>query len=138
MSWADVSTHSIAFLAGTLTGAAGKYLADKFTDQRHRQEVRATAAASFNRMQLAMPALIAEMKADLTNDEFVREFAILQTETSGYNSDHPVFCYSKERHPGLGGHVGLLEGAGFVEKLPPPRDCVFRMTEDFVDHVRRS
>jgi hypothetical protein len=138
MTWADVSTHSIAFLAGAFTGAAGKYLADKFTDQRHRQESRAAAEATFQRVQRAMPALIADIKADLAVHPYVRELAVLPTETTGYNSDHTVFCYSDEQHPNIVGHVVLLEAAGFVEDHSTPTNPVFRMSEDFVERTKRS
>lgn len=70
--------HIIAFLAGSVTGAAGKYFADKFTDQRHQQEAETEMRRRFADAKAKMPELIEEMKCDITKPQqsCMREFFI--------------------------------------------------------------
>jgi len=138
MTWADVLTHSIAFLIGAVTGAAGQYLADRFTDQRRSQVARSEADKRFEKVQRAMPAFIAEIKEDLAGDAFVREFAVLPTKTIPYSSSHTVFLYYEDQHPDLLGKVVLLESVGFVDDHSRGNNPLFRMSEEFVEQVRRS
>jgi hypothetical protein len=140
MSWADLLTHSIAFLSGALTGAAGKYLADKYTDQRHRQEEQAAVDRRWAKIQAAMPALIQEMKGDLTRQPLVREFVVLPNEriSFGVGQSQPRFRYFEDEHPNLRGQLAILEAAGYIRDVTPVNAPIYRMSEDFVDQVTRN
>ena len=59
-----VVTWLFGFLTGTITGAAGKYLADKYTDQRKEKEASAKLRGKFRSVQALMPDLIAAIKAE--------------------------------------------------------------------------
>ena len=138
MTWADVLSHSIAFLSGALTGAAGKYLADKFTDQRHRQEEQAARDRRWAKIRAAMPALLDEMKEDLTKQPLVREFVVLEHEGLGFAMGKgPLrFRYFEEKHPNLRGLLAILENAEYIYDVSPVPP-IYRMTEAFVEQVTR-
>jgi len=140
MSWDnDVWTNAIWFLSGTLVGAAGKYMADKYTDQRHAQERRRDEKKRFERIQTAMPGLIAEMKADLATHELVRDFVVLPSPTNHYNSSYMVFRYYEDQHQDLQAKVTLLVSAGYAEdRTEGIYKPLYRMTQKFVDHIQAS
>jgi hypothetical protein len=98
-------SHFVAFLLGILTGAAGQYFADKFGDQRRRQETARQAHQHFKKIQKQMPKLIEEMKAHLQDPQmpFVREFFTVN-KSWVLNSPEKRFCYYFEDHPDLTGH----------------------------------
>lgn len=59
----------VTFVVGVATGAAGKYLADKFTDQRRDKAKNRETKKEFHNVQNQMPELLAEMKVDFTKHE---------------------------------------------------------------------
>lgn len=73
----DLASTCGGFLLGTITGAAGAYYGDKFTDQRRKQEQKHGTNQAFAAVCLQMPELIAEMKEDLTREPHVRDFYVL-------------------------------------------------------------
>lgn len=136
MTWAEVLTHSLAFL----TGFTGKYLADRFTDRRHRREVQAQVDRQWSKIWIAMPGLIAEMKQDLGEDSLVREFIVMPNKRMSFGVGilQPRFRYYEDEHPNLRGQLAILEDAGYVRDVAPSNVPIFRMTEAFVEQVRRS
>jgi hypothetical protein len=107
MTWAEIGSHSLAFLLGAATGAAGQYLADKYTDQRRRQEARSAVDTRWSKIQTAMPALIQEMKKDLSENSLVREFIVLPNNRVpfGVGKLQPRFRYYEDEHPNLRGQL---------------------------------
>jgi hypothetical protein len=96
----DVS-HLVAFVGGAAVGAAGTYLGDRFTDQRRKSEARSKADAEFARIKKLMPALIAELAADLRNssEHVLREFVILGNERLRFMHDKPRIEIYETKHP---------------------------------------
>jgi hypothetical protein len=120
----------VGFLVGTATGAAGKYFADKYTDQRKEKE----AAARLRRQFLA------ELKADLgrADSSLIREFVILSNERAIFNSAMPRFAYYEERIPQLRNKAALLLAADFVADVSATDTPIFRMDDSFVRMVLKS
>jgi hypothetical protein len=131
------TSHLVAFLGGTAVGAAGKYFADLFTDQRKRQEARAEADASFKKLQRAMSALLDEIKEDLVReaDKHIRELVVLPNEHVTFNSDRPRFAYFESKHVGLKDKLATLASAGYLECVRPGQTPIYRLREHFVERL---
>jgi hypothetical protein len=139
-SWDAVASHSAAFLLGTATGAAGQYFADRFTDQRRRQEARAEIKARWSKIIGAMPAFIEEMKKDLKSSPLIREFIVLPNKhvSFGVGKLQPRFRYYEDEHPQLRGQLAMLEHYGYIHDVTPGNTPIYRMTEEFVELVQGS
>jgi hypothetical protein len=139
-SWDAVATHSAAFLLGAAMAAAGQYLADRFTDQRRRQETRADIQARWAKIVGAMPAFIVEMKQNLSSAPLVREFIVLPSKHVAFGGGklQPRFRYYEDEHPQLRGQLAMLEDYGYIRDVTPRNTPIYRMTEEFVELVLRS
>ncbi|MCA9037678.1 MAG: CHAT domain-containing protein [Planctomycetaceae bacterium] len=93
----------------------------------------------FKEILRQMPELIAEMKADLESDdgEFVREFFVMSKKVTLGGSSKPRFAYYLEDHGNLKGKIDILENYGFLIDVTPGNTSIYRMTEEFVSHVRK-
>jgi len=101
----------ISFVVGVFAGAAGKYLADKFTDQRRRRESNEERKKDFRLVQGRMPDLIAEMKRDLEDPErqFIREFFVVPNRHVIVNNEIPRLVYFEDEHQDLRNKLLMLE-----------------------------
>lgn len=133
----DIS-HLVTFVAGTAVGAAGQYMADRFTDQRREQESKREANQKFQRALQAMPALLAEMKADLIKPEYdvVREFVALPNDRVMFNSDRTRFAYFRSTHVALENQIAMLVELGYIRDVSKNQTPIYRMTEDFAQRVK--
>ncbi len=139
----DVS-HLVAFLAGSAAGAAGTYLADRFTDQRRRQEGARKDLRKLERLRRLMPDLLAEIHADLVREHAaaLRKFLILPNDRLTFNGDRPRFVYFESEHRAVKNQVGILVAEGFAsvlrEEVNPATPAIYRFEEHFVDLMVRS
>jgi hypothetical protein len=133
----DVS-HIATFLGGAVVGCAGQYLADRFTDQRRRQESQSASKKQFSRLKGEMPKLIDEMSQDLSNDESnsIREFAVTANKRISFNGDKPRFMYHKDEHPNIQLQVDKLLAAGYLDDVTPGNTPIYRMREGFVELIK--
>lgn len=100
----------------------------------------ADSVAAVQRAKSAMPALISEMRADLSrkDGECVREFILTRkTWMMGVQST-PVFTYYYEDHDSLDGKVQILENLGLVTDVTRSNVKRYRMSEEFVEAVLTS
>jgi hypothetical protein len=125
-------TYLITFLIGVATGAAGKYFADKYTDQRRKNDARREESRRFKQTRSQMPQLVKEMKKDLTTPEthLLREF-FLSSHKWPLNLQNKNLIYYFEDHPDLQAKVQILENNGYVLDVTPSNTKKYRMTEDF-------
>ena len=132
------TSHLATFLGGAAIGCAGQYFADRFTDQRRKQEYRSEAEIEFASIKSDMPKLFAEMAQDLRGDESrsVREFFIAPNRRFPVNNNKPRFMYYEDEHPHLRVQVDRLEAAGYVDDVTPGNTPIFRMRELFVQLLR--
>jgi hypothetical protein len=136
----DWMSSIIGFLIGTATGAAGKYLADKFTDQRRKAESTRQLKQEFLNIKRQMPELITEFKNDLSkkDQKFIREFFVLANRKVCLGgSSKPRFVYYEEEHKDLRGKIDILENQGFLIDVTTGNVPIYRMTEEFVQLVNR-
>ena len=105
----DIITHLVAFLVGALTGAAGVYLGNKYTDRRREGEARKKEREQFQSVRDQMPQLIAEMKEDLSKpgQQLIREFFLSRRERT-LNPGSPCFIYYEIDHENIQGKVHIL------------------------------
>ena len=128
-------SHFIAFLIGAFTGAAGKYLADKYTDRRRQMENRSAVYKSFIKLAEQMPELMKEMQDDLLNPEYnvIREFFVLPNSSTLFNAGGQKYLYYYEnQHEDLIHKIKLLENNNFLADVTHTDTPKYRMTEEFV------
>jgi len=136
MDW--LATHSITFLSGVFVGAAGKYLGDLFTDQRHRQEESRRASDLFHEVAASMPDLLREMRNDLqqAGHQHVREFFVIPEQAQLMPGGKAFVYRSNDKNDYLA-KTHILEGSGYVLDITPGNAPMFRMTESFVSRLKR-
>lgn len=129
-------SHSITFLIGAATGAAGTYLADKFTDQRRDKEEQSKAKRLFEETARKMPDLIAEMRMDLSQPEHAtfREFFVIDKGISLWASPNSL-VYEEHNGNDYLNKVRILESCGYVIDVTPHNAPMFRMREHFVEFL---
>lgn len=130
--------YLITFVLGAFTGAAGKYLADKYTDKRRGKEKESGKRKIFLNLAEKMPNLIKKMREDLSKPEcmVIREFYILTNDRVlfNYGGERCLFYY-EDQHDNLRHKIKLLENNGFVYDVTHTNMPKYRMTEEFVDCV---
>ena len=134
----DVPSAGAGFLAGALTGAAGTYLADRYTDVRRAQETRRELDAQWRDIQRRFPAVIEEMRTDFAGPDgsTVRAFFVKSSTTSlGFTSE-PAFEYHTDKHPSILAAVRLLEQRGYVSDVTSSSTPMYRVHERLVDRLR--
>ncbi len=130
----SIMFSSITFILGFLSGAIATYLGNRYTDMWRKLKARKQASKQFKEIKQKMPALIASMKADLSEGklQFVRVFALLGKEWPLPNLGEEYLYYFFEDHEGLQGKITFLENLGYVEDIALTSIKKYRMTEEFV------
>jgi gas vesicle protein len=135
----DVITFLSGFLIGVATGAAGTYMADKYTDRRRESQAERERRKTFEKVVQQMPKLIAEMKADLTGEgnQAVREFFVIP-QGANLNVRGKMFTYHPEQHENLEGKLATLQNRQYIIDVTPGNAKKYRMSEEFVELVLNS
>ena len=131
-------SHLTAFIGGTAVGAAGKYLADLFTDQRKRKEEKKKREKRLSGLESRMQQLFAEMRTDLAKDgqEHFREFVILSSEVTNYAHSRPRLVYFESKQRGLQDQIAILVGEGLVDRDQNYNPPLYRVKEDLASWLR--
>jgi hypothetical protein len=121
---------------------AGKYLADRFTDQRRTLESEAADRRRLKDLEAVMPALLKEIQNDLRADSSrtMRKFVLLPNDRIQYTHPEPRFVYYESEHPDARNQIGRLCQAGFADALSSTEASMFplfRITERFVRLVSK-
>lgn len=134
-----VATHAFAFLIGAATGAAGQYFADKYTDQRRRQEGAAATKDEFARLFNLMPDLLREMQTDLSESSHAtwREFFVIPKGTHVWPTPN-TFFYEDDLANDYLGKAKILANRGYVIDVTPGDAPKFRMNEEFVTLLKAA
>lgn len=137
----DLFSMAVGFVVGAFTGAAGHYLGEKYTDKRRRKEHASEEDRVWKDLVSRFPSVIAEMREDIINSkpEFqsVRVFFVKSSKTT-VNRSEPSFQYHTDVHADLGAAIALLERIGYIEDVTPGNCPMYRMTEEFVDKLRKA
>lgn len=134
-------------VVGIFIGAAGKYYADKYTDQRKHRESNSSLKKEFERCRKQMPELFDEMKIDLAANPLKSEFVLLDVRLCyGGFPDRPLLYYMNAEqsdetykseklkgtvHSHLLDKVKILENAGLVPDISRTSVPYFRMSDVF-------
>lgn len=133
-------THLIAFLTGTATGAAGTYLADKYTDQRRKKEATRALLKTYRELDALMPELFEEIRQDIQDDGsgVIREFVVMSSRDVKINHSRRRFEYFENEHPDLMLKIGLLVDARFINDVTVDNVPIYKMNEHFVSLLRKQ
>ena len=134
-----ITSHGIAFLLGTATGAAGTYFAHKYTDQRRRQEAASAVKVEFRELYDLMPDLLDEMQEDVTQPKHAsyREFFVIPKGAQLWATPN-TFYYEDDETNNYLGKTRILESRGYVIDVTPGNAPKFQMTEEFVTLLKRA
>lgn len=126
--------YLISFLLGLLTGAAGKYLADKYTDKRRDIEDEKSEIKKFKSVRKKMTSLIDEMKEDLLKHELFRDFFIIPSRGMSLNATE-CFVYYEKEHDNLISKISILENNDYIYDISTGNTPKYRMTDEFVNMI---
>jgi len=129
----------VGFLVGAITGAAGHYLGEKFTDERRSKESAIQLDEKWEDLKRRFPKVIEEMTTDANNPEMkgVRRFFVKSRGTVLNNSE-PSFVYLTNDHADISAALAYLVELGYIEDITPGNCPLYRMKEHFVDKLRGS
>lgn len=129
--------HALTFLIGVLTGTAGSYFAQKYTDIRRKKEDKSQLTKTLKKLEKLMPDLFAEMKEDISGDttKLVNEFVIVPSKGTSFNSSKPRFVYYETEHDNLKLKIGRLLDAGVISDVSTGRAPILKMHEIFIDYL---
>ena len=84
-----------------------------------------------------MPDLVAEMRSDIGNEPFIREFIVLSKKWS-YNGDpkNPIFYYFFEDHDNLKPMLKVMQNYGAIIETTHNNTDRFEFTEDFAEYLQ--
>src|SRR5690606_18090963 len=135
----DIVSLAVGFLIGALTGAAGNYLADKYTDVRRDKKAAKKQADLWRDIERRFPAVIAEMREALSDEgsRHVRAFFVKDSRTTiGFLSE-PCLEFHTDKHPDLQAAVLHLERHGLISDITPGNCPMYRVHEELVDWLVR-
>ena len=131
----DILSLSAGFLIGAATGAAGTYLADKYTDVRRDKKKVKEQALLWQDIERRFPNVIAEMRSDFSSAEGrnVRAFFVKPSNTTIGIVSEPCLEYHTDKHPDLLPAVLYLSQYGFITYITPGNCPMYRVNEKLVD-----
>ena len=133
----DLLSVAIGFVTGAFTGAAGNYLADKYTDSRRERRASKDLARKWEAIEAQFPALVAEMREDFSGPEGkgTRAFFVKSSRTTiGFTSE-PCFEYHTDKHADVRAAVLVLEQHGYVTDISSGNTPMYRVHESLVDQL---
>ncbi len=127
------------FLIGAFTGAAGSYLADKYTDKRRGLESRKAEDQLWESVCKKFPALIKEMQEDfkVPENSGVRKFFVTKSNYS-LNASEKSFVYYKDVHADITAAMLYLQDIGYIEDITPSNCPMYRMYEHFAEKLKEA
>ncbi|PCJ74510.1 MAG: hypothetical protein COA53_09045 [Rhodobacteraceae bacterium] len=128
---ADIPSHSI----------------DTLHEWKKLSEIRAYLALrnlevarprNFNELEKKMPELIAEMRKDLSNNPFTREFIIMSKRHTYNGSGKTIFSYFFEDHEHLQGKMTICGNYGAIVEITFNNVERYEFTEGFAEYLEGS
>lgn len=135
----DILSLSTGFLIGTATGAAGSYLADKFTDKRREKKLAKEQEKLWQDIERRFPSVIAEMRSDFSmpTERNVRAFFVKTSNTMIGLVSEPCFEYHTDKHPDIHPAVLYLAQHDFISEITPGNCPMYRVHEKLVDWLMK-
>lgn len=127
----DAASHSTALLIEWKTLAEMRaYLA--------LRELVISSTRNFEKLESKMPELVREMRADITEHPFTREFVILKRAWVYNGTGQMIFSYYIEDHEHLDGKLKMCENYGAIIDTTFNNVDRYEFTEDFADYLLSS
>lgn len=132
----DVFSTAIGFLIGTITGASGSYLGNKYTDIRHQQEKTKAKKDQWRIIENKYPNIISEMVDDFSTPEYksVRKFFVKNSKLIVSASEF-CFEYHTDIHADLNSAMLYFQDLDLVEDITPRNCPMYRFKEDFAEYL---
>lgn len=135
----DILSLAVGFLVGAITGAAGNYLADKYTDVRRDLKAAKKQAELWRDAERRFPAAISEMRDAFADpgSKGIRAFFVKDSRTTiGFTSE-PCFEFHTDKCSDLQAAVLHLERLGLISDITPGNCPMYRVHEELVDWLMR-
>jgi len=134
----ELLSLALGFVVGAFTGASGKYLGDKYTDQRRSSELAKLKNDHWNEFIKKFPKVAEEMINDVNNPDFtgVRKFFVKDSGTV-VNKSEPSFEYHTDTHPNLNAAIMYLVDLKCIQDITPGNCPMYRFYEDFYDRLKK-
>lgn len=135
----DILSLSVGFLVGAITGAAGNYLADKYTDVRRDKKAAKEQTKLWREIEAQFPGVIADMRQAFTSSEgkYIRAFFVKESGTMiGFLSE-PCFEFHTDEHPDLHAAVLHLARHEFITDITPGNCPMYRVHEKLIDWLMK-
>jgi len=136
-SWAS---HIITFISGLLVGILGNYYATRLADKAKNKDAIIEKKKLFKKVEMMMPELIKEMRDDISSEKMkkCKEFVILPTKGTVFNSKEPLFSYFESEHQYLHSNIKVLEENGFVIDITSTNTPRYQFNEDFLSMLLKK
>jgi hypothetical protein len=136
----DWMTVLLSIVTGGLSGAGASILASRSTDRRREREAERKESKDWRDLERRYPKLIAEMRTDVSSPagEHTRNFFLKTSGTVTGIVTESFFEYHTDVYPDALAGVHELERLGYVRNLTPAGTPMYRMTDPFVDRLKRT
>mgnify|MGYP000990332422 CR=1 FL=1 len=136
-SW---TSHIITFISGLSVGVLGNYFATRLADKAKNKDAIIKKKKSFEKIEMMMPELIKEMRDDISSEDMkkCKEFIILPTKGTVFNSNEPLFSYFESEHQYLRSNIRVLEENGFVIDITNTNTPRYQFDEDFLSMLLKK
>lgn len=135
----DLVSTCAGFLLGALTGAAGMYYGELFTDQRRKKEKARAERQAFDTVCQQMPDLIAALRLRIEQVPLTRDFLVRSQTAIAFVSDDGSLREGQVSDlPELGRKLRVLEINKYISQATAntvPYPC-YTMSQDFVRHLK--
>ncbi len=95
-------------------------------------------ARGFKKMEQKIPELVAEMREDLKNDPFVREFIAFKKALLWGGGETPLFMYYHDDHDHLLAKLKIMENYGAICNSSINDVPRFTFSEEFVEYLQEG
>lgn len=121
------------------------YQTDKLREWKTLAEMRAylglrgfsiAISRSFDRLEQMMPALVAEMRIHIRENQFTRELIVGSKNWSYSGQYRPYFTYHHEDHDELIGKLDVMVNYGALIDVKFNDVFRYQLTEDFVEYLK--
>lgn len=122
-----------------LLGAAGAYLADKYTDKRRNSEAIKAGEELWKNVCNKFPSLIKVMQEDFRSPEnhSVRKFFVTRSSHMISPAEYS-FAYYTDVHPDISAAMLYLQDIGYIQDITSGSCPMYRMYEHFADRLKNA
>lgn len=135
----DIFSLAVGFVVGALTGAAGSYLGDKYTDSRRAKEKKSQSDNEWKDLHQKFPLIMDEMIEDVCKPESrgIRKFFVCES-TWSISKSEACFEYHTDIYCDLNAAILYLEDLGYIENITQGNTPMYRFREHFIERLKNA